>query len=109
MALLATVFAQAQTNALASFREQNEKRQGTSTFACCAKDDKSPSVEDEPTEALLKMAENGSAKAQYKIGHYYQFGEGVATNAVEAFKWYRKAAEQGLAEEQFALGLFMLA
>ena len=108
-AVLATVFAQAQTNALASFREQNEKLQGTNTFACCAKDDKSPSVENEPTEALLKMAGNGNAKAQYEVGRRYQFGKGVATNAVEAIKWYRKAAEQGLAEAQFALGLFMLA
>jgi len=109
LALLATVFAQTQTNTLASFTDENKKLQSTNTVTCCVKDAKSTSVEDEPIEDLLKMAENGNAKAQYEVGRHYQFGKGVATNAVEVIKWYRKAAEQGLAEAQFALGLFMLA
>ena len=34
----------------------------------------------------------------------YGVGRGVAKDDVEAVKWYRKAAEQGLADGQFFLG-----
>jgi uncharacterized protein len=34
----------------------------------------------------------------------YQLGEVVPQNYTEAAKWYRRAAEQGLAVAQFALG-----
>jgi hypothetical protein len=32
---------------------------------------------------------------QYNLGLKYQFGRGVAENASEAFKWYKKSAELG--------------
>ena len=35
----------------------------------------------------------------------YENGDGVPTNDVEAVKWYRKAAEQGLVSAQFNLGV----
>ena len=35
----------------------------------------------------------------------YYNGEGVAMNMQEAFKWYMKAAEQGLKEAQYSVGL----
>lgn len=35
----------------------------------------------------------------------YSKGRGVAKDDAEAVKWYRKAAEQGLATAQFNLGL----
>ena len=35
----------------------------------------------------------------------YDNGEGVAKNAYEAVKWYRKSAEQGNASAQYNLGL----
>ncbi len=35
----------------------------------------------------------------------YSKGRGVAKDEAEAVKWYRKAAEQGLATAQFNLGL----
>ena len=35
----------------------------------------------------------------------YDRGEGVPENDAEAVKWYRKAAEQGLADAQHNLGM----
>ena len=35
------------------------------------------------------------ALAQTNLGTMYERGEGVAQDAVEAVRWYRKAAEQG--------------
>jgi len=38
------------------------------------------------------------------LGVCYAFSEGVPEDDAEAVKWYRKAAEQGHAAAQFALG-----
>lgn len=38
------------------------------------------------------------------MGHLYEDGRGVEQNDKEAVEWYRKAAEQGYAPAQFALG-----
>ena len=35
----------------------------------------------------------------------YQTGEGVRQDYSEAVRWYRKAAEQGIVEAQFNLGV----
>ena len=42
-------------------------------------------------------AEHGDAKAQNQLGLLYDEGRVVPKNQAEAVKWYRKAAEQGLA------------
>ena len=42
--------------------------------------------------------------AQYNLGIMYDTGDGVPKNDAEAFKWYRKAADQGDAEAQFNVG-----
>jgi hypothetical protein len=55
-------------------------------------------------EMALKLAEQGDAKAQYKLGYFYNAGYGVPENYAEAVKWYRKAAVQGHADAQFSLG-----
>ena len=34
----------------------------------------------------------------------YEHGHGVSESDAEAFKWYRKAAEQGYADAQYNLG-----
>ena len=34
----------------------------------------------------------------------YSFGQGVPKDSVEAAKWYRKAADQGIAKSQYNLG-----
>ena len=39
-----------------------------------------------------------------RIGKCYETGDGVGKDETEAFKWYRMAAERGLAEAQFELG-----
>ncbi|GBL24036.1 secretory immunoglobulin A-binding protein EsiB [Opitutia bacterium] len=42
--------------------------------------------------------------AQTLLGHAYFNGEGVQQDQALAISWYRKAAEQGLAEAQYNLG-----
>jgi TPR repeat protein len=42
--------------------------------------------------------------AQINLGVMYKNGKGVPQNHQKAVKWYRKAAEQGLAPAQFYLG-----
>ena len=49
-------------------------------------------------EFAKAKAEKGDASAQVTLGLMYEYGRGVAKNDVEAVKWYRKAAEQGVSE-----------
>ena len=51
-------------------------------------------------------ADKGDAKAQYELGGAFFSGTlGVAKNKAEAVKWYRKAAEQKVADAQYNLGV----
>ena len=51
-----------------------------------------------------KAADDGHAKAQFRLGESYATGKGVEQKDVnEAAKWYRKAAEQGHEEAAKAL------
>jgi S1-C subfamily serine protease len=43
--------------------------------------------------------------AQFKLGWFYDTGQGVGKDLVEAVKWFRKAAEQNIVEAQFNLAL----
>src|ERR1039458_7418306 len=68
-----------------------------------------PAQQSEADRKLLAdiraKAEKGEAKSQVELGNVFYFGSlGVATNYVEAVKWYRKAAEQDYADAQFNLG-----
>lgn len=45
---------------------------------------------------LLPLADQGNAEAQEKIGEMYEYGYAVNRNPVEAMKWLRLAADQGL-------------
>ena len=47
---------------------------------------------------------NDVSRAMLELGICYHAGMGVASNHVEAVKWYRKAAERGYAAAQFCLG-----
>ena len=50
-------------------------------------------------------ADKGDAKAQYELGCAFFSGTlGVAKDEAEAVKWFRKAAEQNVADAQFSLG-----
>jgi hypothetical protein len=50
-----------------------------------------------------EYADRGNAAAQANLGMMHEIGVGGDRNDQEAEKWYRKAAEQGLAEAQFLL------
>jgi len=52
-----------------------------------------------------KLAEKGSANAQFNMGAMYDSGEGVPEDDAEAAKWYHQAAEQGHVNAQFNLGV----
>ena len=51
------------------------------------------------------LAETGDSEGQYQLGKHFDYGWGVARDAVEAAKWYTKAASQGNIEAQHSLGL----
>ena len=44
-----------------------------------------------------------SAKAEYRLGNNYYYGQGVPKNYAKAVYWYRKAAKQGYAPAQWQL------
>lgn len=54
---------------------------------------------------LLQRAQAGDAEAQLQCGDMYHYGlEGEEPNLIEAMTWYRKAADQGNARAQYAVG-----
>ena len=55
------------------------------------------------------LAARGNTEAQYNLGVMYRYGYGVdKKDYVEAVKWYRKAAEQGLCHSpQYNLGCYV--
>lgn len=54
---------------------------------------------------FAKLAEQGNAKAQNRIGWMYEHGYGVPKDEQQAAAWYLKAAEQGNATAQTNLGM----
>lgn len=62
---------------------------------------------DYPLAASLftKLAKQGHASAQYKLGVMYDEGRGVSKSYEQATSWYLKAAEQGHVSAQYNLGL----
>ena len=54
---------------------------------------------------LRLLAERGQATAQFDLGAMYEYGRGVAQDDVEAVKWYRKAAMQGVDDAQYRLAV----
>ena len=63
-----------------------------------------PSGREVDIEGLRERAAQGSAPAQFRLGGLYFKGEGVTEDYEETVKWFRKAAEQGHASAQTALG-----
>ena len=51
-----------------------------------------------------KLAAQGDAWGQNRLGHMYENGRGVSRDYAEAVKWYRKSAAQGNAVGQANLG-----
>lgn len=59
----------------------------------------------EVAEGYRVDAEQGDARAQYKLGRKYKLGSGVNKDYSEAVRWFQKAAEQDYADAQFELGV----
>ena len=53
-------------------------------------------AQQESIEEIRTKAEQGDADAQYNLGVIYRQGQGVAPDDVEAARWFRLAADQGL-------------
>lgn len=51
------------------------------------------------------LADEGDAAAQFMVGVMYKTGLGVPQDDATSVFWYRRAAEQGLSEAQFQVGL----
>src|SRR5947207_976620 len=68
-----------------------------------------PAQENEADRKVLAEiragADKGDAKAQYELGCAFFSGTlSVAKDKAEAVKWFRKAAEQNVADAQYSLG-----
>ena len=61
-----------------------------------------PAAAQEPVD-LTKRALAGDAGAQQTLGDRYRLGIGVQQDGAQALRFYKLAAEQGVAEAQFAL------
>src|SRR6478735_8243030 len=57
-------------------------------------------------ESLVKLAEHGNPEAQNVLGFCYLTGQGVPKDYKLSLNWYRKAADQGIADAQFNVGSF---
>lgn len=53
---------------------------------------------------LRPAAEDGDARAQYRLGLIFDFGLGTPVDLIEAARWYRAAAGQANTEARIALG-----
>lgn len=78
----------------------------------CVKNEEAPSsrqvsvpTAEQVFQSTLKTAEAGDAKAQFDAAKAYNNGEGVPKDIDKAIEWYQKAADQGNADAQNALGL----
>lgn len=64
-----------------------------------------PAISKAQFQSVLDSADNGDAHAQYKLGLYYDAGNGVKKNAKESINWYKKAAKNGHPLAQTKLGV----
>lgn len=51
----------------------------------------------------IKLAEQGNAEAQYKVGEMYETGKGADKDMTQARDWYAKAAKQGHKKAEYKL------
>ena len=56
-------------------------------------------------ETIRRLAEQGDADAQFRLGTMYAAGRSVAQDASAAALWYQLAAEQGNPQAQLSLGV----
>ena len=60
---------------------------------------------DRAKEIWKPLAEQGDARAQYRLGRMYEKGKGVWRNLRTAAKWYQEAAHLGNADAQYRLAV----
>ena len=56
-------------------------------------------------DVLRGLAERGDVEAKYYLGHMYEYGDGFPQDDAEAVRWYRLAANQGIADAQLKFGV----
>ena len=77
---------------------------GVPRYSCEAKEpEKTPVRAASSIEEIKVKAEHGDAGAQFDLGNAYLNGDGVVRDSGWAAIWFRKAAEQGLAQAQCSL------
>ena len=57
--------------------------------------------------ALRSLAEQGDKRAAFVLATYYVAGRGVPRDDSEAVRWFTRAADAGLAEAQYNLGIIV--
>lgn len=55
---------------------------------------------------VQRAAEQGHAKAQYRLGLFHQAGLGTKKDDLEAFKWFQLAANQKVNEAEYQMALY---
>ena len=55
-------------------------------------------------DAMLKLARQGDAEAQYAVGQLLLARKGTPETDAEAVEWFRKAAEQGHEGARYSMG-----
>jgi hypothetical protein len=54
------------------------------------------------------LAEQGSARAQFRLGEMYMFGRGTTASTLKAMTWYLLSADNDFPRAQFALGFMYM-
>ena len=66
--------------------------------------DQAKEGDEEALIRIVQLSKTNHAHAQYKLGIMYGHGWGVSKSDRKAFEWFQRAANQGLADAQYALG-----
>jgi hypothetical protein len=56
---------------------------------------------------LVRLAGNDDPVAQYRLARMYRYGDGVAQDTQEEWKWLQRAAQRGNTDAQFELGMLL--
>lgn len=59
-------------------------------------------------QELTLKAEQGDARAQFRLGMAYYNGDRIEKSQEKAFEWWTKAAEQGVEDADYCLGCIYL-
>ena len=56
------------------------------------------------TKELIKQAEQGDARAQFRLGMAYYRGNRIEKSEEKAYEWWTKSEEQGVEDAAYCLG-----